>query len=529
MKLILDHALKWHSFDDMNIFQQFNNKNQEEAILLLFSILEQKYGHQIVSYSLGYLTISTNGLSDTEMDDLLSCNDIVLNDVYDYHDPPLPGAIRIPPLLWSRIKYEISEYLVQKVLINKKVVSDWYHRKFREVAYNKYCLLLDRVAELNKHLADIYLHENGMNRTIILSKRNGLVIKDANRMITQQPLNEKNKRKLDVLSHYLTNSRNYFLLNEHCFSNIKYLLAKIKAFDLNKLLNDFSEYFKIHQLNAPEGTNDEYNHEQIEIVYKFLIFNEKPIRADPLIIISLLIGQLDFHCYSEVKRKNFTHLESLVRQPHEYCELNQGYFLKPLYPSIPSFNSPIKWFLDGFNKILCTSKSKTKIIALKISNLDEITSNNRLTNNNNINFGNYKELVIVNLIDLKVNYLELNPNFNLMKCYLLDNSDNILYILYETHLSLYDVEKSVYLFDTNIRWRTQDGHIYKSFYFMIRKHVNHVTIWNEVEKPETREIKKVNAADSKKEIQKYLTDPNVTWEIRVGKFSRKDSQRSNII
>ena len=210
MKLILDHALKWHSFDDMNIFQQFNNKNQEEAILLLFSILEQKYGHQIVSYSLGYLTISTNGLSDTEMDDLLSCNDIVLNDVYDYHDPPLPGAIRIPPLLWSRIKYEISEYLVQKVLINKKVVSDWYHRKFRKVAYNKYCLLLDRVAELNKHLADIYLHENGMNRIFILSKRNGLVIKDANRMITQQPLNEKNKRKLDVLSHYLTNSRIIF-------------------------------------------------------------------------------------------------------------------------------------------------------------------------------------------------------------------------------------------------------------------------------------------------------------------------------
>ena len=532
MKIMLDNAVKWRSFDETNIFQQFNILNQEEAISLLFSILEQKYGREIVSYSLGYLAVSINGLSDTEMDDLLSCNDQVLNEVYDYHDPPLKNEVRIPPLLWSRIKYEISEYLIEKQLLNKRVVCDWYHRKFREVAFDNYCLKLNRAIELNKDLAEIYLHENGIHRTINLAKRNNLIIQNANRMIAQQPLNEKNKRKLEALPYYLIKSRSYDLLNKHCFCNLKYILTKLRAFDLDILLNDFTDYFKIFH----ESSKTDHIYEQIEIIYKFLIFNEKPIRTDTSMLISLLIGQLDLKNFTNPKdeQEKYSDLERLLKEAHLFFESNKsGFYLKPLYACIPSFFlNPIKWYFDGFNKIMCFTKSKSKIIALKIDNMDEVAHN----------YGKHKQLAVINVKELKINYIELNINLNLLKCYLLDDNDNILYILYESNLSLYDVEKCVYLFDTNILWKIQDAPLNKSFYFfdnenffslaneeriMIRKHVLNITIWNQMIKPEKPKLISFN--DSKKEIQNYLTDPSVIWEIRVGKFPSKNLKRSNII
>ena len=51
------------------------------------------------------------GLTEGEMEDLLSLCDPVLNDVYQYWTPPLR---RLPPLLWVRVKSELTEYLVTR-------------------------------------------------------------------------------------------------------------------------------------------------------------------------------------------------------------------------------------------------------------------------------------------------------------------------------------------------------------------------------------------------------------------------------
>ena len=44
---------------------------------ILSSDLEQKYGQTLIKYALGYLTQGQNGLSETELEDVLSCNDEV--------------------------------------------------------------------------------------------------------------------------------------------------------------------------------------------------------------------------------------------------------------------------------------------------------------------------------------------------------------------------------------------------------------------------------------------------------------------
>lgn len=53
----------------------------EECINLLFRELEEIHGETFVRHALGCLTLATRGLSDNEMEDILSCDDTVLNEV----------------------------------------------------------------------------------------------------------------------------------------------------------------------------------------------------------------------------------------------------------------------------------------------------------------------------------------------------------------------------------------------------------------------------------------------------------------
>ena len=52
--------------------------------------------------------LAKNGVTEAELEDILSCDDDVLNDVYMYWTPPIR---RLPPLLLVRIRKDLSQYL----------------------------------------------------------------------------------------------------------------------------------------------------------------------------------------------------------------------------------------------------------------------------------------------------------------------------------------------------------------------------------------------------------------------------------
>ena len=83
------------------------------------------------------MSAAREGLNEVEMEDILSLDDDVLEDTYIYHLPPDPDTIRLPPLLWKRVEYDIQEYVVERQSGTKKV-STWYHRQFGEVAKERY-------------------------------------------------------------------------------------------------------------------------------------------------------------------------------------------------------------------------------------------------------------------------------------------------------------------------------------------------------------------------------------------------------
>jgi len=78
----------------------------------------------LVFHALAYITASKSGLSEAELEDLISLDDIVLDDVYQYHMPPVR---RIPPLLWTRIKNDLPNYLSEREADGVSV-QNWYHR-----------------------------------------------------------------------------------------------------------------------------------------------------------------------------------------------------------------------------------------------------------------------------------------------------------------------------------------------------------------------------------------------------------------
>lgn len=83
-----------------------------------------KHGRILVFHALAYITAAKSGLSESELEDLISLDDKVLDDVYQYHLPPVR---RIPPLLWTRIRNDLPNYLSEREADGVSVMN-WYHR-----------------------------------------------------------------------------------------------------------------------------------------------------------------------------------------------------------------------------------------------------------------------------------------------------------------------------------------------------------------------------------------------------------------
>ena len=135
LKLIFTEASRWESYT--NVRHLDLGSDVPQAISFLFQRLERKHGKTLTSRALGYITAARNGLTGNELEDALSLDDDVIDDVYQYWDPPVEGVVRLPNLLWARIRHDIDEFLAERQADGKTVIA-WYHRQFWEAAQIKY-------------------------------------------------------------------------------------------------------------------------------------------------------------------------------------------------------------------------------------------------------------------------------------------------------------------------------------------------------------------------------------------------------
>ena len=179
IKIVLDMILAIPSYQNLNpigssLKLAASSNGIPGVINIIFENLESQHGKKLVASFLGLLTLSREGLSETEAEDIISTMDDVLDDIYEWWVPPFR---RIPPMLVQRIITDLGQYLVQRRSESGLMVYTWYHRQFREAATNRYL-----VSDMNRK----------QNLLLALSNYFGNTIDEnmdpAARLISPQPI-----------------------------------------------------------------------------------------------------------------------------------------------------------------------------------------------------------------------------------------------------------------------------------------------------------------------------------------------------
>ncbi|VDI78486.1 Hypothetical predicted protein, partial [Mytilus galloprovincialis] len=228
-------ASQWTSYMDVSRIQLY--QTVREAINGLFAKLEKLHGYDFVSKTLGYLTAARLGLTETELEDILACDDDVLNDVYEYWTPPIR---RLPPLLLVRLRHDLQQYLVERGADGATVIY-WYHRQFFEAAQDRYCKGETSVTNLHTALADYFLGTwaNGNKKPYVnRSNETGL----ADRYVVAQPIkygDTYNLRKLNNLPYHLSMSKRVTQLKDECLMNLPFINTKLECSSVRSVIEDY--------------------------------------------------------------------------------------------------------------------------------------------------------------------------------------------------------------------------------------------------------------------------------------------------
>ena len=129
LKLAFEEARHWKSYDPAPTL----SPDIQGMIRGLFAHLSADFNHGavLVSCSLAYLAAAKNGLSEDELLDVLSMDKEVLADFYR-RSPKSPRVDRLPPVIWSRLYYDLEPYLAERSADGTSLLS-FYHAQVREV------------------------------------------------------------------------------------------------------------------------------------------------------------------------------------------------------------------------------------------------------------------------------------------------------------------------------------------------------------------------------------------------------------
>ncbi|XP_067678714.1 NACHT and WD repeat domain-containing protein 2-like [Haliotis asinina] len=221
-----------------------------DAINMFLSKLEERHGEVFVSRCMAFMAASETGLSDCEMEDLLSLDEDALNSIYvGYH----PAIRRIPPQRWLELKRNLEQFLTYRNTEEATIYS-WSHDLFLQVCQARYLCEESVKRKTHSVLADYYLgtwadtpkpvpKDDTKNDVILLSCGD-----KSDRRVPTQPLTftsngrgvKFNKRKYDKVPRHLDLSGRADEFKTLVLFNYEWLYNKIKALSLQHIMRDFS-------------------------------------------------------------------------------------------------------------------------------------------------------------------------------------------------------------------------------------------------------------------------------------------------
>jgi len=314
-----------------------------DSVFQLFERVENKHGWMLVSHALSYITATKNGVSEPEIEDFISLDDRVLDDIYQYHLPP---TRRIPPLLWTRVRSDLPGYLADSEADGVCVIN-WYHKQFKMAAKERYFTSDDDYLYFHSYMSDYFLgtYGGGINKpfhyTEIQKHMFRLKSKDstADRQVPAQPLSYSNKlgkltrynlRKFSELPFQLVRCYRYKDLYDHVLFNYNWLFAKMCALPLHEVLGDFED--------AVQNIRDNYVKE-INLVADSIRLGGAILKHYPEMLASQLLGRL------LPERRHCSNIRRLLQQCDE--EGIKQNALVPTFHCMHTPGGPLKYSMEG--------------------------------------------------------------------------------------------------------------------------------------------------------------------------------------
>lgn len=253
LTMAIEEAKRWHSYDKLKFCVL--GENVKENITVFFNRINKEHGRLFVSHFIGYLTAAKLGLSESELLDIMSIDEILLEDV-DMKCSET-SVRRMPSFLMVRLLHDLEPFITEREVDGILVLS-WKHIQFHEAAIERYLKNEKLVKMLYSNIADYFLGTwSGSKRKPYRSIENRALDNlqedmDACRYLCEQPnqfgnieaTTTYNMRKFRHLTFSLRKSDRIEELKEHALCNLDYMLHRIKSSTIQELLSDFD--------NAPD-------------------------------------------------------------------------------------------------------------------------------------------------------------------------------------------------------------------------------------------------------------------------------------
>ncbi|CAJ1059601.1 NACHT domain- and WD repeat-containing protein 1 [Xyrichtys novacula] len=239
LKLILSAAKRWTSFTPPT--HRHVGANAQEMMSQLLLMLEEKHSRELVGGALGYLALARGGLLEAELRDVMSLDDDIIREVYRYSLPPTPSLIRLPPLLWARLKWDLEDQLEERWSGGVATIA-FNNRRLCEVVSARY-LTSERKGRCLRVLAEYFLGRwAGKLKPIALP---GLSLLLSDRKVPPQPLwfapGLANVRKLQELPYHLLHAGLWEELRQEVIGDAEFLFTKSRFCGVSSVIQDLDQ------------------------------------------------------------------------------------------------------------------------------------------------------------------------------------------------------------------------------------------------------------------------------------------------
>ena len=156
-----------------------------------FDFLEQRYSTEVIAAICCHLNAANIGLTEMELQDILSCNNALLLHVHKQthytYDVTTFDSLRFPTWLLHAILNDMKILLHMRTMCEKPLIT-LAHRHMRDVILRHYVSSSDNIKEIHSNCSDLF-SERWLGNKPLISQPDGLAIYDTgNRFVCPQPL-----------------------------------------------------------------------------------------------------------------------------------------------------------------------------------------------------------------------------------------------------------------------------------------------------------------------------------------------------